>query len=472
MNELTMTQPEKKSNTSEGEFMASLTPKQIVEELDKFIVGQNKAKRAVAIALRNRWRRQQLPDSLRDEVGPKNILMIGPTGVGKTEIARRLAKLAKSPFIKVEASKYTEVGYVGRDVESMIRDLVELSKTMVKEEMQLEVRQKAREQATEKLLDLLLPPPPGHGGKTDFKSDPNGKLHYDQTREKFKQMLKEGRLDDREVDIDVTEKRSPMIDVVSGAGMEEMGNNLKDMLGSMMPSKTKKRKLQVPEAFKVLCQEEAEKLLDEDTVIQEALKRVEQNGIVFIDEIDKIAGRSGQGTAGPDVSREGVQRDLLPIVEGSSINTKYGIVKTDHILFVSAGAFHSSKPSDLIPEFQGRFPIRVELDSLTKEDFIQILTEPKNALVKQYTALLKSEDVHLTFKEDAIDQIAEMSALVNLRTENIGARRLQTIMEKFLEDISFDAPDLEDKNISIDASYIREKLKDIIQDEDLSRYIL
>jgi len=472
MNELTMTQPEKKSNASEGGFMASLTPKQIVEELDKFIVGQNKAKRAVAIALRNRWRRQQLPDSLRDEVGPKNILMIGPTGVGKTEIARRLAKLAKSPFIKVEASKYTEVGYVGRDVESMIRDLVELSKTMVKEEMQLEVRQKAREQATEKLLDLLLPPPPGHGGKTDFKSDPNGKLHYDQTREKFKQMLKEGRLDDREVDIDVTEKRSPMIDVVSGAGMEEMGNNLKDMLGSMMPSKTKKRKLQVPEAFKVLCQEEAEKLLDEDTVIQEALKRVEQNGIVFIDEIDKITGRSGQGTNGPDVSREGVQRDLLPIVEGSSINTKYGIVKTDHILFVSAGAFHSSKPSDLIPEFQGRFPIRVELDSLTKEDFIQILTEPKNALVKQYTALLKSEDVHLTFKEDAIDQIAEMSALVNLRTENIGARRLQTIMEKFLEDISFDAPDLEDKNISIDASYIREKLKDIIQDEDLSRYIL
>lgn len=472
MNELTMTQPEEKSNTPEGEFMASLTPKQIVEELDKFIVGQNKAKRAVAIALRNRWRRQQLPDSLRDEVGPKNILMIGPTGVGKTEIARRLAKLAKSPFIKVEASKYTEVGYVGRDVESMIRDLVELSKTMVKEEMQVEVRQKAREQATEELLDLLLPPPPGHSGKTDFKSDPNGKLHYDQTREKFKQMLKEGRLDDREVDIDVTEKRPPMIDVVSGAGMEEMGNNLKDMLGSIMPSKTKKRKLLVPEAFKVLCQEEAEKLLDEDAIIQEALKRVAQNGIVFIDEIDKITGRSGQGTSGPDVSREGVQRDLLPIVEGSSINTKYGIVKTDHILFVSAGAFHSSKPSDLIPEFQGRFPIRVELDSLTKEDFIQILTEPKNALVKQYTALLKAEDVHLTFKEDAIDQIAEMSALVNLRTENIGARRLQTIMEKFLEDISFDAPDLEDKNISIDASYIREKLKDIIQDEDLSRYIL
>ena len=472
MNEMSMPQVQKNSKDPHGEFTDSLTPKQIVAELDKFIVGQNNAKRAVAIALRNRWRRQQLPESLRDEVGPKNILMIGPTGVGKTEIARRLAKLAKSPFIKVEASKYTEVGYVGRDVESMVRDLVELSKTMVKEEMQVEVREKAREQAVERLLDLLLPPPPGHSGKTGFNSDPNGKLHYDQTREKFKQMLKDGGLDDREVEVDVAEKRPAMIDVVSGAGMEEMGNNLKDMLGSLMPNKTKKRKLKVPEAFKTLCQEEAEKLLDEDSVIQEGLKRVEQNGIIFIDEIDKITSRSSQGGSGPDVSREGVQRDLLPIVEGSSINTKYGIVKTDHILFVSAGAFHSSKPSDLIPEFQGRFPIRVELDSLTKEDFVQILTEPKNALVKQYIALLKAEGVNLTFQEDAIDQIAEMSAQVNLRTENIGARRLQTIMEKFLEDISFDAPDLENKNITIDASYIREKLKDIIQDEDLSRYVL
>lgn len=472
MNEMSTPQLQKNSKDPHGEFTDSLTPKQIVAELDKFIVGQNNAKRAVAIALRNRWRRQQLPESLRDEVGPKNILMIGPTGVGKTEIARRLAKLAKSPFIKVEASKYTEVGYVGRDVESMVRDLVELSKTMVKEEMQVEVREKAREQAVERLLDLLLPPPPGHSGKTGFNSDPNGKLHYDQTREKFKQMLKDGGLDDREVEVDVAEKRPAMIDVVSGAGMEEMGNNLKDMLGSLMPNKTKKRKLKVPEAFKTLCQEEAEKLLDEDSVIQEGLKRVEQNGIIFIDEIDKITSRSSQGGSGPDVSREGVQRDLLPIVEGSSINTKYGIVKTDHILFVSAGAFHSSKPSDLIPEFQGRFPIRVELDSLTKEDFVQILTEPKNALVKQYIALLKAEGVNLTFQEDAIDQIAEMSAQVNLRTENIGARRLQTIMEKFLEDISFDAPDLENKNITIDASYIREKLKDIIQDEDLSRYIL
>ena len=472
MNEISTPQLQKNSKDPHGDLTGSLTPKQIVAELDKFIVGQNNAKRAVAIALRNRWRRQQLPESLRDEVGPKNILMIGPTGVGKTEIARRLAKLAKSPFIKVEASKYTEVGYVGRDVESMVRYLVELSKTMVKEEMQVEVREKAREQAVERLLDLLLPPPPGHSGKTGFNSDPNGKLHYDQTREKFKQMLKDGGLDDREVEVDVAEKRPAMLDVVSGAGMEEMGNNLKDMLGSLMPNKIKKRKLKVPEAFKTLCQEEAEKLLDEDSVIQEGLKRVEQNGIIFIDEIDKITSRSSQGGSGPDVSREGVQRDLLPIVEGSSINTKYGIVKTDHILFVSAGAFHSSKPSDLIPEFQGRFPIRVELDSLTKEDFVQILTEPKNALVKQYIALLKAEGVNLTFQEDAIDQIAEMSAQVNLRTENIGARRLQTIMEKFLEDISFDAPDLENKNITIDASYIREKLKDIIQDEDLSRYIL
>ena len=422
--------------------------------------------------MRNRWRRQQLPESLRDEVGPKNILMIGPTGVGKTEIARRLAKLAKSPFIKVEASKYTEVGYVGRDVESMVRDLVELSKAMVKEEMQIEVREKAREQAVERLLDLLLPPPPGHSGKTGFSSDPNGKLHYDQTREKFKQMLKDGGLDDREVEVDVAEKRPAMIDVVSGAGMEEMGNNLKDMLGSLMPNKTKKRKLKVPEAFKALCQEEAEKLLDEDSVIQEGLNRVEQNGIIFIDEIDKITSRSSQGGSGPDVSREGVQRDLLPIVEGSSINTKYGIVKTDHILFVSAGAFHSSKPSDLIPEFQGRFPIRVELDSLTKEDFVQILTEPKNALIVQYTALLKTEGVKLEFTKDAIDKIAEISCQINEDSENIGARRLHTVMEQLLEEVSFTAPELKDQKISVTPQYIQSRLSNLLKNQDLSRYIL
>jgi ATP-dependent HslUV protease ATP-binding subunit HslU len=470
MNYSTLTPPEPASQSSNDAFMASLTPKQIVEELDKFIVGQTNAKRAVGIALRNRWRRQQLPDSLRDEVGPKNILMIGPTGVGKTEIARRLAKLAKSPFIKVEASKYTEVGYVGRDVESMIRDLVELSKNMVKEEMESTVREQAREQAKERILDLLLPPPPGIQGKSDL--DSNGKLHYEQTREKFSQMLKEGKLDDREVEIQVREKTPSIVDLNSGAGMEEMGNNIKDMLGSFMPQKTKSKKLKVPEAFKVLCQDEAENLLDEDTIMQETLKRVEQNGIIFIDEVDKIIGRQSGGTSGPDVSREGVQRDLLPIVEGSSVNTKHGIVKTDHILFIAAGAFHSAKPSDLIPEFQGRFPIRVELDSLTKEDFVRILTEPDNALVKQYTALLKTEQVDLSFLDEAIDEIASMSALVNQRMENIGARRLHTIMEKFLEEISFDAPDLEDKSITIDANYIREKLKDIIQDEDLSRYIL
>ena len=471
MNEPALTQLDTASQDSDDAFMASLTPKQIVEELDKFIVGQTKAKRAVGIALRNRWRRQQLPDSLRDEVGPKNILMIGPTGVGKTEIARRLAKLSKSPFIKVEASKYTEVGYVGRDVESMIRDLVELSKNMVKEEMETTIRGQARERAIENLLDLLAPPP-GMQGKTESHLDSNGKLHYQQTREKFSQMLKEGKLDEREVEIQVREKMPSIVDLSSGTGMEEMGNNIKDMLGSLMPQKTKRKKLKVPDAFKILCQEEAEKLLDQDQIMEETLKRVEQNGIIFIDEVDKIIGRQLGGTSGPDVSREGVQRDLLPIVEGSSVNTKYGIVKTDHILFIAAGAFHSAKPSDLIPEFQGRFPIRVELDSLTKNDFIRILTEPNNALVKQYTALLKTEQVNLTFLDDAIDEIAEMSALVNQRMENIGARRLQTIMEKFLEDISFDAPDLEDTDITIDAKYIRDKLKDIIQDEDLSRYIL
>ena len=455
---------------SHDAFVASLTPKEIVVELDKFIVGQNKAKRAVAIALRNRWRSQQLPEDIRDEVAPKNILMIGPTGVGKTEIARRLAKLANSPFIKVEASKYTEVGYVGRDVESMVRDLVELSKNMVKEEMEKEVREKARALAEEKLIDLLLPPPAGQKSpKDDPNTDTLGKQHYNNTREKFTAYLKEGRFDERMVEVEIQENAGPMVEVFGG-GMEDMGSNIKDMLGSIMPKKTKTKKMKTPEAFKVLCRQEADKLIDHDKATQEALERTEKSGIIFIDEIDKIAGR--QGGQGPDVSREGVQRDLLPIVEGSSINTRYGIVKTDHILFISAGAFHSSKPSDLIPEFQGRFPIRVELDSLTEQDFVRILTEPDNALIKQYIALLKTEDIKLEFTDEAVSEIAKMSATVNTRTENIGARRLQTVIEKLLEDISFDAPDLSGQTIILDREKVREKLDSIIQDEDLSRYIL
>ncbi len=453
-------------------FMSALTPKKIVAELDKFIVGQNKAKRAVAIALRNRWRRQQLADDMRDEVAPKNILMIGPTGVGKTEIGRRLARLSKSPFLKVEASKYTEVGYVGRDVESMIRDLVELTKVMVKEEKEAEVQEQARQYAEERLLDLLLPPHPGgrQSEKKDFGLDTLGKQQYDQTREKFRAYLKDGRFDERDVEVEIEEKSGPMIEVMSQPGMEEMDNNLKDIIGNLMPKKFKKRKLKVPEAFKLIIREEANKLIDNDKVNQEAVTRTEQNGIIFIDEVDKIASR--QGMQGPDVSREGVQRDLLPIVEGSSINTRYGIVKTDHILFLAAGAFHSAKPSDLIPEFQGRFPIRVELDSLSKDDFVRILTEPDNALAKQYIALLKTENVNLTVTEDAIEEIAQMAADVNERTENIGARRLQTVMEKLLEEISFEASDMEEKEIVIDAKYVKSKLNDIIQNEDLSRYIL
>ncbi len=456
---------------SRDEFIESLTPKEIVSELDKFIVGQEKAKRAVAIALRNRWRSQQLDENIRDEVAPKNILMIGPTGVGKTEIARRLAKLANSPFIKVEASKYTEVGYVGRDVESMVRDLVELSKNMVKEEMEKDVREKARALAEEKLIDLLLPPPPGQSPPKDAapSTDPLGKQHYENTREKFAAYIKEGRFDERMVEVDIQESSGPMMEVFGG-GMEDMGNNIKDMLGSLMPKKSKTKKMKVPDAFKILCRQEADKLIDHDKATQEALKRTEKSGIIFIDEIDKIAGR--QGNQGPDVSREGVQRDLLPIVEGSSINTRYGIVKTDHILFVAAGAFHSSKPSDLIPEFQGRFPIRVELDSLTQEDFVLILTEPDNALIKQYIALLNTEKVTLEFTDDAVQEIAQMSATVNTRTENIGARRLQTVIEKLLEDISFDAPDLAGQTIILDAEKVRIKLDNIIQNEDLSRYIL
>jgi ATP-dependent HslUV protease ATP-binding subunit HslU len=466
----TLTNTPFKEQISRDAFAASLTPKQIVSELDKFIVGQNKAKRAVAIALRNRWRSQQLPEDIRDEVAPKNILMIGPTGVGKTEIARRLAKLTNSPFIKVEASKYTEVGYVGRDVESMVRDLVELSKNMVKEEMEKEVQEKARTLAEEKLIDLLLPPPVGQKSpKDDPDTDTLGKQHYNSTREKFATYIKEGRFDERMVEVEMEVNTSPMVEVFGG-GMEDMGSNIKDMLGSIMPKKTKTKKMKTPEAFKVLCRQEADKLIDHDKATQEALERTAKSGIIFIDEIDKIAGR--QGGQGPDVSREGVQRDLLPIVEGSSINTRYGIVKTDHILFISAGAFHSSKPSDLIPEFQGRFPIRVELDSLTEHDFVRILTEPDNALIKQYIALLKTEGIKLEFNDEAVSEIAKMSATVNTRTENIGARRLQTVIEKLLEEISFDAPDLSGQTIIIDREKVREKLDSIIQDEDLSRYIL
>jgi len=450
------------------DLISSLTPKKIVVELDKYIVGQKNAKKAVAIALRNRWRRQQLDDDLRDEIAPKNILMIGPTGVGKTEIARRLAKLSNSPFIKVEASKYTEVGYVGRDVESMVRDLVELSKKMVQEEEKLQVAQQARAAAKEKLLDLLLPPPPGFSPEKEG-SDPLGQQHYQKTREKFSAYLKEGRFDDREVEIEIQDKQAAHVDVM-GTGMDDMNANIKDMLSNIMPKKTKRRKLKAPDAFKILAQEEAEKLVDQEKVVQDALDRAQNNGIIFIDEIDKICGR--QSAQGPDVSREGVQRDLLPIVEGASVNTRYGIIKTDHILFISAGAFHSAKPSDLIPEFQGRFPIRVELESLTEKDFERILTEPDNALVKQYAELMKTEGLDLSFNESAIKEIASMSATVNERTENIGARRLQTIMEKLLEDISFDAPEMEDQSIEIDAENVQKKLSDIIEDEDLSRYIL
>ena len=462
----------KTGDQSRQDFMASLTPKKIVSELDNFIVGQDKAKRAVAIALRNRWRRQQLPDNMRDEVAPKNILMIGPTGVGKTEIARRLAKLAQSPFVKVEASKYTEVGYVGRDVESMVRDLVELTKRMVQEEMEQEVQEKAKEYAEERLLDILLPPHPSHDApeNREFASDTLGKQQYEQTREKFRGYLHDGRFEDRVVEIEIEEKSAPMMEVISPPGMDDMDNNIKDMLGNLMPKKIKHKKMKVPDALKILIKQEAENLIDHDKVVQTAIDRAQQSGIIFIDEIDKITG--GQGSQGPDVSREGVQRDLLPIVEGSSINTKYGIVKTDHILFISAGAFHASKPSDLIPEFQGRFPIRVELESLTENDFYRILTEPDNALIKQYTALIGTEDVHLKFEDDAIHEIARMSAHVNNRTENIGARRLQTVMEKLLESVSFDASEMKNQKVDIDAATVREKLKDIIENEDLSRYIL
>jgi len=430
--------------------METFTPKQIVAELDKYIIGQKNAKRSVAIALRNRWRRQQLPEGLREEIAPKNIIMIGPTGVGKTEIARRLAKLTNSPFIKVEATKFTEVGYVGRDVESMVRELVELGKNMVKEEKMQEVSKQTEVNAEERLLDLLLPPKPF--SKKEIEGieglESQEEQQYKKSREKLRNYLKEGKLKERIVEIEQPEQFFPMIEVVSATGIEDMDINLKDMLGNLLPKRKKRRKIKIPEALIILKEEEAKKLIDMDKVIQEALRRVEESGIIFLDEIDKIAGRGM--SHGPDVSREGVQRDLLPIVEGSTVTTKYGPVKTDHILFIAAGAFHSTKPSDLIPEMQGRFPIRVELESLSREDFIRILTEPENALIRQYTALLQTEGLELQFTDDAIAEIASMGEQINQRTENIGARRLHTIMEKLLEEISFEASDGTDKKKTID----------------------
>ncbi len=446
--------------------MEKLTPKLIVSELDKYIIGQNNAKRAVAVALRNRWRRTKLPPELMDEVLPKNILMIGPTGVGKTEIARRLAKLANAPFLKIEASKFTEVGYVGRDVESMIRDITEISVNMVKAEHMERVQEKARGIAEERVLDLLLPPFKPLKGE-EFKDDERD--NYNETREKLRAHLRQGRLDKRYVEIEIKEKIVPF-GVVSNVALEEIEINLKEMLGSMLPEKTRRKKMKVPEALSHLSNEEASKLIDMEKITKEAIERVQRTGIVFIDEIDKIASKGH--SHGPDVSREGVQRDLLPIVEGSTVNTKHGPVKTDHILFIAAGAFHMAKPSDLIPELQGRFPIRVELEPLGKEDFKRILTEPDNALIKQYIALLATEEVTLDFQEDAIDEIAGIAATVNEKTENIGARRLHTVMERLLEEISFNACDMKGVTVTINRAYVLERLKDIVKDEDLSRYIL
>jgi len=454
--------------------MKDLKPHQIVTELDKYIIGQNDAKKSVAVALRNRWRRRQLEPDLQEEIAPKNIILIGPTGVGKTEIARRLANLTDSPFYKVEASKFTEVGYVGRDVESMIRDLVELTVNVLKGRQQESVQEKAFKIARERVLDLLLPsqksgPAFGFdtGGDTSQIPDEKPSEH---TRKKLGKMLDEGKLDDRKIDIDVQEKNMPMVEIFSNAGMEEMGINMKDMLGNFMPKNTKSRNVKVKEALALFAQEEAAHLVDMEEVKNEAITMVEQSGIIFIDEIDKIAGK--EKSHGPEVSKEGVQRDLLPIVEGSSVPTKYGTVKTDHILFIASGAFHVSKPSDLIPELQGRFPIRVELSSLGASEFARILTEPKNALVLQYIALLRTEGVQLSFTQEAVDKIAQIAVEVNSSMENIGARRLHTLMERLLEEILFDAPDVAETTITIDAEFVEKQLADIARNQDLSRYIL
>ncbi|MFI5295834.1 MAG: ATP-dependent protease ATPase subunit HslU [Thermodesulfovibrionales bacterium] len=445
--------------------MDTLTPRKIVEELNRFIIGQDRAKKAVAIALRNRWRRQRLSPDLKDEVLPKNIIMIGPTGVGKTEIARRLSKLANAPFMKVEASKFTEVGYVGRDVESMIRDLTEIAVNMVKAEHLERIKEKAKHLAEERLLDLLLP----QQRVARIEVDEQERERTRETRERLREQLRSGKLDARYVEIEVRERTMPF-GVISNVGLEDLEMNLKSMLGNLLPEKAKRKKVKIPEALVLLEQEESNKLIDMDKITQEAVDRVEQTGIVFIDEIDKIASKGGG--YGPDVSREGVQRDLLPIVEGSTVTTKYGPVRTEHILFIASGAFHMAKPSDLIPELQGRFPIRVELDPLGKDEFKRILVEPHNALVRQYTALLATEEVEISFSDDSVDEIAEIAALVNDKTENIGARRLHTILEKLLEDISFEAPEKPHTKLNIDRTYVREKLTDIVKDEDLSRYIL